>query len=153
MKKPLLIIMCGLPASGKNTWIKKHSKTYTVVELDWIRKEIFGHQFHINAEPFIIGMAKSFARMLLSQGKNVIINATNLTHQIRMDWIRIGNEYNANTTIVWKDETLTTSLSRNAERIDDKVPETAILSMFKTFEPPYEYLGRYDIDKVKILRI
>lgn len=43
MSKPKFIIMSGLPGSGKSSWIFKNAKNYAVIELDWIRKNIFGH--------------------------------------------------------------------------------------------------------------
>ena len=140
--KSKLIIMCGLPASGKNTWVsefikkeKKNSVDYVVVELDEIRAEIFGHEFHRPAEHFVIGIAKSFVRLLLKQGKNVIINSTALTQSIRNEWISIGDEYNYDIKIVWIKTPLKECLKRNRQRIR-KVPDSVIASMDCIFQIP-----------------
>ena len=140
-KKTTLIIMCGLPASGKNTWIsdflKKSSVDFTVVELDEIRSEIFGHQFHRPAEHFVIGTAKSFARLLLKQGKNVIINSTGLTGFIRNEWISMGEEYNCDIKIVWVKTSLRECLKRNRQRSKYKVvPNDVITSLSRIFQEP-----------------
>lgn len=139
--KTTLIIMCGLPASGKNTWIsdfiKKSSVDFTVVELDEIRSEIFGHQFHRSAEHFVIGTAKSFARLLLKQGKNVIINSTGLTEFIRNEWINMGEEYNCDIKIIWVKTSLKECLKRNKQRSKNKVvPNDVIVSMSRIFQEP-----------------
>jgi predicted kinase len=156
-KQPKMIVMCGLPGSGKNFWIKtnKSLKNYTVVELDWIRKEIFGHQFHQNAEQFIIGMGKSFARMLCSQGKNIIINSTALTTGIRNDWVNLAKEYNYHTTIVFVDTPIQTCYTRNNKRKDNKVPDEVINRMLTIFKYPktiHNVTGYDNADQIRIIK-
>lgn len=156
-KKNTLIIMCGLPASGKNTWIKdflkKNSADYTVVELDEIRSEIFGHQFHRPAEHFIIGIAKSFARLLLKQGKNVIINSTGLTQAIRNEWISMGEEYNCDIKVVWVKTPLKECLKRNNKRSKDKVvPNDVIVSMNNIFQEPYHFMSYFSHKNINYYR-
>jgi predicted kinase len=141
MKQPEFIIMCGLPASGKNHWISKFQKTkkynHVVVELDEIRSEIFGHNFHRPAEPFVIGMAKSFTKLLLKQGKNVIVNSTALTNGIRLDWIHIAKDYTENIKIVWVNTPFGKCVFQNQTRIPIKqVPQSVIEDMNNIFSPP-----------------
>ena len=140
--------MCGLPASGKNRWIQKYlnkNPDFVVVELDEIRSEIFGHQFHRPAEHFIIGMAKSFCRLLLKQNKNVIINSTGLTEFIRNDWIQLGKQFNADITVVWVKTDLITCYNRNKLRMQkQKVPQKVMKEMSDIFQTPslgYHLLG------------
>jgi predicted kinase len=152
IKQPNMIILCGLPGAGKSTWIKTHNKGFTVVKLDWIRQEIYGHQFHTNAEFFIIGMARSMVRLLLSQGKNVIIDGTGLTRGIRNDWIEIGNDYNANIKIVWIKTSIETCLKRNSKR-KNKVPEDVIQRMNSMFCPPIPLDFYNQNSKVKVIVI
>ncbi len=137
---PQIIVMVGMPASGKNTWIKNNQEmlqTYTIVELDWIRREIFGHQFHRPAEQFVIGMAKSFAMMLSSQNKNIVINGTGLTMGIRRDWLDMAIDFNYNTTIVFLNVNINICKERNNLRTNNKVPDSEIDRMFKIFQKPY----------------
>jgi len=142
--------MCGLPASGKNHWIQKYLKKnpdFVVVELDEIRSEIFGHQFHRPAEQFIIGMAKSFCRLLLKQNKNVIINSTGLTEFIRNDWIQLGKLFNADITVVWIRTDLATCYKRNKLRMKNRrVPQKVMKEMLEIFQEPY--LDYYNLIEV-----
>ena len=67
--KAKLIIMCGLPRSGKSTWIRKNKGDAVIVSPDEIRSDIFGHQFFKNCEPWVWAMAKSMVRLLMGQGR------------------------------------------------------------------------------------
>lgn len=150
--------MCGLPASGKNTWIAKYLLThsnFTVVELDEIRSEIFGHQFHRPAEQFVIGMAKSFCRLLLKQKKNVIINSTGLTEFIRNDWMQLAKLFNADVTIVWVRTDLATCYNRNKLRPkNQRVPKKVIEEMYAIFQEPYYHANpHYDLIGIRINQI
>jgi predicted kinase len=140
MSKPKFIIMVGLPGSGKSSWISKNAKNYTVIELDWIRKNIFGHQFFASAEPFIIGMAKAMARMLLAQQKNVIIDSTGLTIGIRDEWINMGKEYGASIKIVWVKCDVEEAIKRDSKRENGKrVGKEVIYRMANIFMPPLNH--------------
>lgn len=142
MKSPELIILTGLPASGKNTWIKKFLKNHShvVVELDEIRHEIFGHQFHRNAEPFIIAYAKTMVMLLLKQGKSVIINSTAVTNDIRNQWINLGKQYSATCKIVWIRTSRVHCWKRNCKRPKGyKVPIEAFMRMVNAFQIPNEF--------------
>ena len=153
-KKPEMIVMMGIPACGKNTWIVKHAKNYVVVELDYIRRSMFGHQFHKDAEPFIIGTAKGFAKMLCNQGKNVIINSTGLTVYIRNEWVNIAKEYNYRTKIVFIDTPVMKCYARNSKRVGDKVPDEVIERMFNMLQTPNNDLmgGCDNADKIVIVK-
>ena len=72
-------LMVSLPRGGKSTWIKNNVKNQVVVCPDIIRKLIFGQRFHKNSEDFVWAYAKGMAKLLLEQGKSIVIDATNLT--------------------------------------------------------------------------
>ncbi len=135
-----MLIMCGLPASGKNTWVSKFiekNPSYVVVELDQIRSEIFGTQFYKPAEPLVIGLSKSFARLLLKQEKNIIINSTGITFGIRKEWVNMGEEYGYSIYIVYLDTSLTECIKRNSLR-KSPVPDDVIYNMESFFNRPFE---------------
>ena len=153
MKKdnPKIMIMMGLPASGKSTWIKKHSKDYVVVELDWIRKDVFGHQFHRNAEPFVIGFGKSMVRMLLEQGKNVILDSTCLPEFIRNEWIKLASDYCADITVVHVTTDLKTCIKRDKMRGKKKVGKDVITNLSTLYQPIDK--ESYKWRKIKVIEV
>ena len=143
---PRLTLMCAIPRSGKSTWIKNNKKeNEVIVSLDEIRKEIFGHQFHAPANPFILAMSSAMVSMLLKQGKDVIVDATHLTHQIRASWYPIIKTYKCRTRLVWvyidEDNFINVEkcIERNKNSPDnEKVPDLVITRMALSFEPPDE---------------
>lgn len=147
-----LIQMVGLPASGKSTYLKTHYKNCVIVSLDEIRRVFFGHQFHQNAEPFVLGIAKNLVRLLLQQNKSVVIDSTGLLYQFRKEWRNIGNEYNAYYSIVWITTPVETCLKRNRKRPEGKrVPDDVITRMSNQLESPSDFDSYYENIKVNIV--
>jgi len=139
-KNNTLILMCGLPRSGKSTYVNKYKDKYNAIVIcpDEIRFNIFGHQFHKPAEDYIWAIAKTFARLLLSQNKNVIIDATNLTFEARNVWIKLAEEYYVNLKIIWIRTSVEQCVKRNKNSpIGKKLPEGRIEEMYNTIDAPY----------------
>ena len=146
--KLTLTLMCGLPRSGKSTWIRKNAKDSVVVCPDRIRKLIFGHQFHKDAEDFIWAYAKGMAKLILEQGKNVLIDATNLNFPTRDHWYRIADSYNAKIRVVWIKTSLEECKKRNKKSpIGDKLPEKVLEGMTTIFQNPTEDNSLFFIEK------
>jgi predicted kinase len=135
--------MCGLPRAGKSSWIKKRKKNCVVVSADEIRKEIFGHQFHQQANKFVFAIVETMASLLLKQGLNVIVDATHLTEAVRLPWLEIARLYNTKATIIWvyadkdPEKNLEICLERNKLSIEgEQLPEIALKRMHTMFEEP-----------------
>lgn len=151
-EKPILTLMCGIARSGKSTWIEKNKKDELIVSPDEIRRVIFGHQFHQNAEPFVWSFAEGMARMLLEQGKSVIVDATNVTNFGRNRWILLARDYNIKTRIIFIQTPLKECLARNEKSPEGKkVPEDALIRMDRSLkkEPPYES-EKYQVEIVRV---
>jgi predicted kinase len=140
MRKPKLILMCGLARCGKSTWIKKNKKDAIVICPDEIRWKIFNHQFFFPAENFVWGIAMSMTRLLLDQGKDVIIDATNTTFASRGRFISIARGLGLKTQVIWLQTSIKTCLKRNSKsNKDNKLPDGVIESMAERFEDPIYY--------------
>lgn len=136
-KRTTLTLMCGLPRSGKSTWLRKNRGEDIVVCLDVIRKEIFGHQFHGPAEQFVMGIAKSMVRLLLKQKKSVIIDATNIRRGWRAEWRTLAEECGARTRIVFIDAPLEVCLERNrTSKVGERLPVRKLREMAAGFADP-----------------
>lgn len=80
-----LIILMGLPRSGKSTYAKRQG--YPVVNPDSIRLALHGKNFIETAEPMIWVIAKYMVKALFYAGHDkVILDATNLTRERRQEW-------------------------------------------------------------------
>lgn len=133
-----LTIMCGIPGSGKSTWVKDHKKPEEIVIcLDDIRKEIFGHQYHAPAEQFVIAIGEAMVRLLLRQGCSIILDSTAPTWGIRKKWIDMAQSYGCRSKIVYIETDFDECIDRNKRREDDKVvPDEAMDKFMDIFQEP-----------------
>jgi len=150
--KPIVYILCGLPASGKSSWILKNKKINAVkISLDNIRRDIFGHQFFTAAEPWVLAIAKTFARLLLKQGNNIVIDSTALMRFMRLEWKSIADQYGASTILVYFDVSYDTCFLRNIKRDkSEMVPDETMFrfrDIFQELDPRLEKYNKVIIVK------
>jgi len=144
--------MCGLPRAGKSSWIKKNKKNSVIVSADEIRKEIFGHQFHQQANKFVFAIVEAMVAMLLKQGLDVIVDATHISESVRLPWLMIARRYNTEPIIVWvyadKDPDKNHEICQKRNKLspkDEQLPETALRQMYIMFEEPNNYGSNFKI--------
>ena len=129
-----LIIMCGIPASGKSTVAKLFNSN--IVSTDSIRQELYGDEGIQGNGKDVFSLAYSRIRNYLSLGENVVFDATNIRKRDRKTVIDIGKEYNCDNIIIcYCSTSLKIALKRNANR-ERKVPAPVIERMFNNFEKP-----------------
>jgi predicted kinase len=84
-----LILMVGLPRSGKTTTALELSKELSapIVNPDAIRLAVHGKAFYPPAEPIVWGIAKTMVTALFQAGHDtVIVDACNNTTKRRAEW-------------------------------------------------------------------
>jgi predicted kinase len=83
-----LILMVGLPRSGKSTWAM--ASGFPVVNPDSIRLAIHGQKFYAPAEPLVWSVAHVMVESLRIAGHaTVVLDATNVTAKRRGEWTSI----------------------------------------------------------------
>jgi predicted kinase len=126
-------MMCGLPAAGKDTWVRQHVAQLPVIALDAIRAELdIAPTEHPSR---VVLAAKRRARELLQHGQPFVWNATNITRLLRRQLIDFFADYGARVRIVYVEAPLDVILRRNRAR-PDPVPEKVIARMLEKFELP-----------------
>lgn len=128
-----VILMSGLPASGKDTCIEKNYFGLEVISLDRLRDKL-----DISPEEdqgYVVQTGKEMARKLLREHKPFVWNATNLTKNTRRQLISLFTSYGAKVKLVYLEAPYLEILRRNRER-SRNVPEKVIDRMIKRLEVP-----------------
>ena len=126
-------MMCALPGTGKDTWIRRHLPDVPVVSLDAIRAEL-GVTWDDEQGP-VVALAFDRARGYLRAKQPFVWNATCLTPDFRRREIQLFRKYGAYTEVVVLEVPWNECLRRNRSR-KMVVPETVIDSMLGRFTPP-----------------
>ena len=126
-------LICGLPGTGKDTYIKKHFKDLDVISLDDVRKEL---KISPNDDQGIVyNYAKEKAKVLLRNKKSFVWNATNLSNMIRDKQLNLFHDYSASVKIIFLETDLKTNLERNKTR-SAVVREDIILKLLSSINIP-----------------
>lgn len=128
-----VILMSGLPASGKDHWVAQHRPELPVVSLDQLRVEL-GIAPTQNQGP-IRQAAKERARVHLRASQPFVWNATNLSRRVRRQCLDLFLAYGARVHIVAIEAPPEVIEQRNKGR-SRPVPEAAIDRMMTNWEAP-----------------
>jgi predicted kinase len=107
-------VMCGLPASGKDTWVAQHRKDLPVVSFDDARAEL-GLK-HGQNDGRAAHHAVDKARGLLRSRAPFVWNATHLSQQMRDRTLDLLFAYGAEVELVYLEKPRAELLHRNSRR-------------------------------------
>lgn len=127
-------VMCALPGSGKDTYIKRNM-SLPVLSLDDIRREHKIDPIDKKKNGQVIQLGKEQAKVFMRARKSFVFNATNITAEMRGKWISLFVDYGARVKIIYIEVTYKTLLKQNHNR-DHKVPEAVIHKMISKLEIP-----------------
>lgn len=128
-----VVIMSGLPGTGKDSWIKENLPDWLVISLDELRQKM-------GIDPdddqgAVANAAKAYAKEYMRAGQSFVWNATNLSRQLRGVLIRLFASYQASIRIVYLEAPWEELLRRNRCRTA-KVPEKVLYRMKNRLEVP-----------------
>ncbi len=126
--------MVGIPGCGKSTYVKYHFPGYVRVNLDTLRTRA--------REARAIESA-------LSEGRNVVVDNTDVTREIRKRYFDFAKRFGASIRAVYLKCSFETARNRNMQREEGRVPEVAIRSMAKKLEPPTTEEGFERVDVIE----
>jgi predicted kinase len=126
-------LMCGLPGSGKDTWLARNQADLPVVSLDDIRGEL-------DVDPTdnqgnVAQIARERCREFLRSGTSFAFNATNTVKQTRQRWVNLFADYKAKIELVYVEPPLAQLLKQNRKR-SKIVPEQVVMKLATRTEPP-----------------
>lgn len=130
-----VIMLCGLPGMGKDTYISRNYPGLSVVSLDNIRRRHKLKPDDSSATGWVVQRAKEEAKIFLRKGESFVWNATNVTRQMRSQWIDLFATYKASIRLVYVEVTYQRWIKQNRER-DHPVPEAVMKRLLAKLEVP-----------------
>jgi predicted kinase len=128
-----VVLMSGLPAAGKDHFVRTHLAGQPVVSLDDLRTEL-------DIDPkdeqgTVLQHAREQARAYLRQKRSFVWNATNISRQLRGECSRLFAAYNARIRIVYVEAPPDVLFARNRQRAAP-VPEKILERLMDRWEVP-----------------
>ena len=150
MNRPSLILLVGIPGSGKTTYseqyIEKHPNTVHLSS-DKIRAELWGNEATQGDNNEVFSLMQSRAIEALNDGQSVVYDATNVTRKDRSYIISLCPKFaKIECHIIWAP--IETCIERDAAR-ERTVGKAVIDKMLKRFQPVWYDEG---IHEIKIVR-
>ena len=142
-----IIILQGVPGSGKSTWAKEFAqehKDYVIVCRDSIR-EATGVYWVPERENYISKVEKGSVIDALTEGLNVIIDATNLNPKTIAKWEEVAKQYETELEFKEFEISYEEAVERDRKRGEAggrSVGEETIRRFFKNYYP--NKLGKKD---------
>lgn len=148
---PTFYMMCGLPGSGKSTQAKKMAEKLNayIFSSDAIRKEKYGDEAIQGNPNKIFSELISYIKIGLYAGRDVILDATNISYKKRMSFLRnLSNmKRSVRKVCVLMATPYEMCCARNASR-ERVVPEEVIKRMYHSFFIPAYFEGWDDIEVI-----
>lgn len=131
-----VVVLSGLPGTGKDTWIRENCPDLPVVSLDGLRAELGVPPTAPQGR--VAEAARARARELLRRKEPFVWNATDVTAAVRQKQVDLFTAYGASVRIVYLETPWEEQLRRNAARAA-AVPEAAIARMLEKLAPPERF--------------
>lgn len=141
MKRPKLVMLKGLPASGKSTYARELvDQGYTRVNKDDLRSMMHNSAWSKGNERSIIAVRDEVVLNSLANGRSVVVDDTNFASDHHEVLERLATFYGAEFEAVLIDTPLEECIKRNEKRAD-KVPIDVIVSMHNKYIAPLKEKG------------
>lgn len=129
-----LVILRGLPASGKSTYTKELLDLgYCCISYDAIHKALFGRYRFEHFRSTVIPAAESMAAILYKERMDVVIDNTNMKQWQVNGWKKLFPGYDVQVKVVHPglSECLVRNVARTVQRGNMSVPNNVIMDMAK----------------------
>jgi predicted kinase len=150
MNRPSLILLVGIPGSGKTTYAKNYMPDYPKeskhFSSDSIRAELYGDESIQGNPAEVFSLMQKRAIEPLNEGYDVLYDATNITRKDRSAIIGLCPKFaEIEAHIIWAP--IKTCIERDATR-DRTVGKEVIDRMLKRFQAPFV---DENIDEIKVI--
>lgn len=148
---PKFYIMVGFPGSGKSTYAEKLSKETgaEIISSDSIREEKYGTRKITNNDKKVFKEMRRRIFKSLSEGKDVICDATNITVEKRASFLAKDCSADAEKIAIIVNKPVNVCIEQNKNRDESqRVPNVAIYTSAKRFVYPILEEGFDEIKEV-----
>jgi predicted kinase len=129
-----IIVLVGLPGSGKSTWVARQKAT--ALSSDAVRQLLADDATDQSIHGRVFATLRYLLRQRLGIGRLITyVDATHLTSLERQPYVEIASWYGCDVEAVFFDVPVETCIARNRGR-DRIVPEEAIRVMAEKLQPP-----------------
>ncbi len=128
-----MIMMCGLPGAGKDTYVRDQLGGLPVVSLDDLRLEM--EVDPTDNQGSVVQAGRERLREHFRKGERFVYNATNINRQRRGPILGLAADYNVRVRIVYCEAPMDKLLAQNRARAG-RVPEAVIRRMSERWEVP-----------------
>ena len=144
--KPTIIILIGLPRSGKSSFYKKYFDKYEYLSRDEIRERLFGFKGNMDNEETVTRVFNEMLNDALNKSKNIIIDNTNVQTKYRIKYLSMAKarKYNTKAYLI---NTEYDTVIKNAKK--ENFPIEVIESMLCRLNKPLYEEGYNEIYNVK----
>ena len=138
MKKNKVIVLRGLPASGKSTWAKDfvaRNPGSMRINKDDLRLMMHDRSWSKDNERQVLLIRDAAIDMMLASGYNVIVDDTNFASHHISNIQKLASDMGADFEVKDFDVSLSECLLRNRHRAD-QVPDKVIIDMYNKYVLP-----------------
>ncbi len=128
-----VVVMCGMPGAGKDTWVARNLPDWPVVSLDRLRDEMGVSP--TDNQGAVVQAGKERAREYLRKRERFVWNATNLSRQIRTQLIDLLAGYGARVRLVYVEASADKLFAQNRGR-ERVVPPAVMERLLGKWEVP-----------------
>ena len=132
-----VVMMCALPASGKDKYIEANLDL-PMLSLDEIRRVNNINPSDKKKNSLVIELAKEKAKEFLRAKQSFVLNATNISRNIRSRWLSMFHDYGAKVKIIYLEVPFAQLVTQNQNR-KYKVPENVINKLLNQLDIPSYY--------------
>ncbi len=130
-----VVMLCGLPGAGKDTYVQQQYKDWPVINLDAIRRKNKIAPTDKSGNGTVVQLAKEQAREYLRRQQHFVWNATNVTRQMRAQLVDLFVTYKAYVKMIYVEVPYARLHAQNKDR-EAVVPGSAVDKLVSKLEVP-----------------